>query len=138
MIGLDTNVLARYYIHDEDDKEANKQQLAAKRLFESGQPLKVSKTVILEFEWILRGFYQFNPEDIIAVFDNLLSQSHISVESQQEIEQAISGLADGLDFADALHHAHYQNCEAMASFDDRKFARRVKRLGLAPRIIIPK
>lgn len=138
MIGLDTNVLARYYIHDEDDKEANKQQLAAKRLFESGQSLKVSKTVILEFEWILRGFYQFNPEDIIAVFQNLLSQPHISVESQQEIEQAISGLADGLDFADALHHAHYQDCEAMASFDDRKFARRVKRLGLAPRIIIPK
>ena len=138
MIGLDTNVLARYYIHDEDDKEANKQQLAAKRLFESGQSLKVSKTVILEFEWILRGFYQFNPENIIAVFQNLLSQPHISVESQQEIEQAISGLADGLDFADALHHAHYQDCEAMASFDDRKFARRVKRLGLAPRIIIPK
>ena len=138
MIGLDTNVLARYYIHDEDDKEANKQQLSAKRLFESGQSLKVSKTVILEFEWILRGFYQFNPEDIIAVFQNLLSQPHIFVESQQEIEQAISGLADGLDFADALHHAHYQDCEAMASFDDRKFARRVKRLGLAPRIIIPK
>ncbi|PWQ96869.1 type II toxin-antitoxin system VapC family toxin [Leucothrix pacifica] len=138
MIGLDTNVLARYYIHDEDDKEANKQQLAAKRLFESGQSLKVSKTVILEFEWILRGFYQFNPEDIIAVFQNLLSQPHISVESQQEIEQAISGLADGLDFADALHHAHYQDCEAMASFDDRKFARRVKRLGLAPRITVPK
>lgn len=138
MIGLDTNVLARYYIHDEDDKEANKQQLAAKRLFESGQSLKVSKTVILEFEWILRGFYQFDPEDIIVVFQNLLSQPHISVESHQEIEQAISGLADGLDFADALHHAHYQDCEAMASFDDRKFARRVKRLGLAPRIIIPK
>lgn len=137
MIGLDTNVLARYYIDDEDDKEANKQQLAAKRLFESGQSLKVSKTVILEFEWVLRGFYQFNPEDIVAVFQNLLSQSHIFVESQQEIEQAISGLADGLDFADALHHAHYQDCEAVASFDDRKFARRVKRLGLAPRIIIP-
>lgn len=47
-------------------------------------------------------------------------------------------VAGGLDFADALHHAHYQDCEAMASFDDRKFARRVKHLGLAPRIIIPK
>jgi hypothetical protein len=25
----------------------------------------------------------------------------------------------------------------MASFDDRKFARRAKRLGLAPRVIVP-
>jgi hypothetical protein len=46
-------------------------------------------------------------------------------------------LEDGLDFTDALHDANYQDCEAMASFDDRKFARKVKRLGLAPRVIIP-
>ena len=138
MIGLDTNILARYYIDDENDTEVNKQQLAAKRLFESGQSLKVSKTVILEFEWILRGFYQFDPEETIAVFQNLLSQPHILIESREEIEQAISGLADGLDFADALHHAHYHDCEGTASFDDQRFARRVKCLGLTPRIIIPK
>jgi len=138
MIGLDTNILARYYIDDENDEEAQKQQMASKRLFESGQSLKVSKTVILEFEWILRGYYRFDAEDTIAVFQHLLSQSHIHIESRQEVEQALSGLADGLDFADALHHAYYQDCEAMASFDDRKFARRVKRLGLTPRIMIPK
>ena len=51
MIGLDTNILARYYIDNENDEEAQKQQMASKRLFESGQSLKVSKTVILEFEW---------------------------------------------------------------------------------------
>lgn len=138
MIGLDTNILARYYIDDEDDTEAQKQQLAAKKLFESGQTLKVSKTVILEFEWVLRGYYRFHADEIIPVLQHLLGQSHIEVESRSEVEYAIVGLSDGLDFADALHHAHYQNCEAMTSFDDRKFARRVKRLGLAPRIMIPK
>ena len=138
MIGLDTNILARYYIDDEDDNEANKQQQAAKKLFESGQALKVSKTVMLEFEWVLRGYYRFQADDIIAVFQHLIAQPHVHVETLTEVEQAITGLEDGLDFADALHHANYQDCEAMASFDDRKFARRVKRLGLAPRIIIPK
>lgn len=137
MIGLDTNVLARYYIDDEEDSEAQKQQLAAKALIESGKALKVSKTVMLEFEWVLRGYYRFTVDEIIKVFRHLLGQSHIEIENRSEIERAISGLEDGLDFADALHHANYQDCEAMASFDDRKFARRVKRLGLAPRVIIP-
>nr|CAA6829005.1 MAG: Nucleotide-binding protein [uncultured Thiotrichaceae bacterium] len=138
MIGLDTNILARYYVDDADDSEAGKQQLAAKRLFESGQELKISKTVLLEFEWVLRGYYRFSPEEIVPVLQQLLSQPHIHIESRSEVEQAIAGLEDGLDFADALHHAHYQDCDAMASFDDRRFARRVKRLGMAPRIIIPK
>lgn len=136
MIGLDTNVLARYYVDDEDS-EAQKQQLAAKALIESGKALKVGKTVMLEFEWVLRGYYQFTADEIIQVFRHLLGQSHIDIENRSDVERAISGLEDGLDFADALHHANYQDCEAMASFDDRKFARRVKRLGLAPRVIIP-
>jgi len=138
MIGLDTNILARYYVDDADDAEAQKQQLAAKKLFESGQDLKVSKTVMLEFEWVLRGYYRFDVDEIVSVFQNLMSQTHIDIEAREEVEQAIAGLVDGLDFADALHHANYQDCEAMASFDDRKFARRVKKLGLAPRVIIPK
>ncbi|HPY39975.1 MAG TPA: type II toxin-antitoxin system VapC family toxin [Thiolinea sp.] len=138
MIGLDTNILARYYVDDADDAEAQKQQLAAKKLFESGQDLKVSKTVMLEFEWVLRGYYRFDVDEIVSVFQNLMSQTHIDIEAREEVEQAIAGLEDGLDFADALHHANYQDCEAMASFDDRKFARRVKKLGLAPRVIIPK
>ena len=47
MIGLDTNILARYFIEDETDVEAVKQRAVAKRLIESGKALIVSKTVIL-------------------------------------------------------------------------------------------
>ena len=50
MIGLDTDVLARYYVEDKADAEAQRQRLAARRLIESGKPLMVCKTVILEFE----------------------------------------------------------------------------------------
>jgi len=35
MIGLDTNILARYYIQDESDKEAEKQHQIARKLIES-------------------------------------------------------------------------------------------------------
>lgn len=36
--------------------------------------------------------------------------------------------------ADSLHHASCRGCEAMASFDDRGFARRTRQLNLAPRL----
>ena len=56
MIGLDTNILARYYIEDEGDAESLKQREAARRLIEAGKPLMVSKTVLLELEWVMRGY----------------------------------------------------------------------------------
>lgn len=50
MIGLDTNVLARYYVQDEGDAEAARQHDAARRLIKSGEPLMVCKSVLLELE----------------------------------------------------------------------------------------
>ena len=137
MIGLDTNILARYYIEDEDDKEATHQRLAAQRLIESGKPLMVAKTVMLEFEWVMRGYYHFEAAEIVTVFKHLLTLPQITLEERNVVEQAIASFEQGLDFADALHHASYRDCESMASFDDRKFARRAKRLGLVPRVIVP-
>lgn len=64
MIRLDTNVLARYYIQDESDTETEKQHKIALKLVESGEPLLVCKTVILELEWVMRGYYQFFKKSI--------------------------------------------------------------------------
>jgi predicted nucleic-acid-binding protein len=134
MIGLDTNVLARYYINDEGDTEAQRQQVAAKRLIESGQALAVSKSVILELEWVMRGYYSFATTEVAAVMRHLLTQAHITVEDRDAVEQALSNCESGIDFADALHHASYRSCNSVATFDDRKFARRAKTLGLAPAV----
>lgn len=136
MIGLDTNVLARYYIDDEADTEAQRQRLAARRLIESGQPLMVSMTVILELEWVMRGYYRFEPAEVASVMRHLLEQPHISVENHDAVEQALANSEAGFDFADALHHASYKSCNSVATFDDRKFARRAKQLGLAPAVIL--
>ena len=53
------------------------------------------------------------------------------------IVQALSHREAGLELADALHHASDRDCERMATFDDRKFARRAQRMGLAPRAVVP-
>ncbi|MEI7993793.1 MAG: type II toxin-antitoxin system VapC family toxin [Methylococcaceae bacterium] len=138
MTGLETNILARYYIQDEADKEAEKQHQLARTLIESGQALMVCKTVMLEFEWVMRGYYHFSASEIVAVFKHLVSLESVSLEDRDGIQQAAANFESGFDFADALHHASYINCDNMASFDDKKFARPAKRLGLNPAVIVPK
>jgi len=138
MIGLDTNILARYYIEDQADAETVKQHQAARRLIEAGQPLMVCKTVLLEFEWVMRGYYGFEREEIQSVFRHILSLPHIQIEGRTEIEQALDNYATGFDLADALHHASYRQCGRMATFDDRKFARKAKRQGLTPSVFVPR
>lgn len=138
MIGLDTNVLARYYVDDKADAQAQRQRLAARRLIESGQPLMVCKTVVLELEWVLRGYYGFAPAEIASVLRHLLAMPHVTVEDRESVARALANTEAGIDFADALHHASYKRCTSVASFDDRKLARRAKKLGLAPAVILPR
>jgi predicted nucleic-acid-binding protein len=136
MIGLDTNVLARYYIDDAADGQAQGQRLAARRVIESGQPLMVSKSVILELEWVMRGYYKFDQAEVASVIRHLLEQPHIAVEDRDAIGQALSNCEAGIEFADALHHASYRSCDSVLTFDDRKFARRAKKIGLTPVVMV--
>lgn len=138
MIGLDTNVLARYYVEDQLDVETEQQRAAARRLIESGRPLMVCKTVILELEWVMRGYYAFAPKEVLKVLRHLLALPHVTIEGRESVEQALAQADAGFDLADALHHASYRNCASVASFDDRRFARRAKRLGWLPPVIVPR
>ena len=131
MIGLDTNVLARYFVAS-SDAPSQKQSAAAKKLLESGKALFVSKTVVLELEWVLRGYYKSPPEDVLAVLAHLLAMPHVDIEDRVAVELAASALGDGFDFADALHHASARHCTSMATFDDKKFARRATAKGWKP------
>ena len=137
MIGLDTNILARYYVEDKAQAEAQRQRTAARRLIESGQPLMVCKTVILELEWVLRGYYGFAQDEAVSVLRHLLGLPHVTIEDRGTVEQALSHCDAGIDLADALHYASYRVCASMATFDDRRFARRAKKLGLAPVVVVP-
>jgi predicted nucleic-acid-binding protein len=83
MIGLDTNVLARYYIEDESDEEATHQHQAARRLIESGTPLMVAKTVVLELEWVMRGYYGFSTEQVATALRHLLSLPQVIIKGSR-------------------------------------------------------
>ena len=131
MIGLDTNVLARYYVAS-PDALSQQQSALARKLVESGKPLHVSKSVVLELEWVLRGYYNSPPADVLAVLRHLLSLPNVDLEDRVAVELAVNALDAGFDFADALHHASSRQCASVATFDDRKFARQAALRGWKP------
>lgn len=82
----------------------------------------------------MRGVYGSSTEQFAGVLEQLLASPQVTVEDRLSVQAALVGHRAGLDFADALHHAVYRGCEAMASFDDRRFARRVNKLGTPPAV----
>jgi predicted nucleic-acid-binding protein len=136
MIAVDTNVLARFYCDDPEDIEAKRQRPIARRVMVESASLFVPLTVVLEFEWVMRGFYQASTEDFFLAIEHLLGMSHVTVERWEAVADALNLHRRGLDFADALHWASSSACTGLITFDDKGFARRAKRLGLMPEVVL--
>lgn len=136
MISVDTNILARFYCDDPDDPEAKRQRPAARRVVVELPALFVPLTVVLELEWVMRGFYEVSRDGFCAVVDHLLGMGHVTVERWEAVKDAIELHRSGLDFADALHWATSRGCEALLTFD-RSFVRAVTRSGAKPAVYLP-
>ena len=129
MRALDTNVLARFFVDDADDARAAKQRPSAIAAL-AGRSF-VSVTVLLELEWVLRGFYELSTRDISRVLRALASIEHVTLEDRGAVLVAVDAFDRGLDFADALHLARSSRASGFATFDQR-LAKRATGLALAP------
>ena len=136
MIAVDTNVLARFYCDDPSDPEARKQRPAARRVVADSAALFVPLTVVLELEWVMRGFYELVPEQVCSVFEHLLGMPHVTVERWELVKDAADLHRAGVDFADALHWSGSRGCESFASFD-KGLGRVGARLRLVPAVAFP-
>jgi predicted nucleic-acid-binding protein len=126
---LDTNVLARFFIDDADDVQAARQRPAAVAVL--SERSYVSVTVLLEFEWVMRGFYELPRKDVLRVLRALASIEHITLEDRDAVLAALEAYDKGLDFADALHVMRSSRAATFATFD-RQLVKRAKALRLLP------
>ena len=129
MKSLDTNVLARFFIDDSDDPQAALQRPAA--IAALSQPALVTVTVILEMEWVMRGFYALPRADILRILRGLLGIGHVTVEDRGAVLDALDLFAGGMDLADALHLTRSKGATAFVTFD-RGLAKRAQALGSSP------
>ena len=124
MTAVDTNVVVRLLTGDDPAQEA-----AARALFESG-PIWIAKTVLLEATRVLRSLYRFDDRAILTAVTNLLGLDNVSAEDKPSIGAALALMAQGIDFADALHLASRPPGAAFVSFD-KSLVRRAARAGVS-------
>ena len=77
----------------------------------------VCTTVLLETEWVLRRGYRFSRDQIIAALTAFAGLPRVTLEDPALAAKALEWMRRGLDFADALHLAKVEGCEAFVSFD---------------------
>ncbi len=128
MIAFDTNLLVRLAMNDHPQQaEIAEKLLKLHKVF-------ISRTVLLETEWVLRSRYKVNVDEISNFFVALLNQNSILIENYQQIKQALKWYALGADFADAMHLA-VCNTSPFYTFD-KDFCKIAREKGITPAIEI--
>ncbi len=130
MIAIDTNVLVRVLTND-DPVQARR---ALRRM--RSTTVWISRTVLLETEWVLRYAYKLHAGAIGTAFSTLLGVASIEIEDRAAVLRALAWHASGMDFADALHLAKSDATSEFVSFD-RDLARAAKRAGASPKVAVP-
>jgi predicted nucleic-acid-binding protein len=101
MIGLDTNVLVRYFVKDDP-----LQTQAAENLLDSLSPEEpgwLGLIVLVELVWVLRFMYRFQRDGIARIVESLLRSLDVVVDQENVVHQALSLYRNSkADFADCL------------------------------------
>jgi len=119
MIAVDTNVLVRCLVHDDAPQAAR-----ATELFRANE-VWISKTVLLETEWVLRSLYAFAPEHVTRALRAVGGLATVFLEDEPAVARALDWVQAGLDLADALHLASAGHATQFVTFD-RKLARQAR------------
>jgi predicted nucleic-acid-binding protein len=121
MIGLDTNVLVRYFAQDDPIQSPRATDLIERRLDEDN-PGFVSIVAMVETVWVLERAYGLVDEELAAIIERLLQAPVLVIENEVEVFTALTALKEGHgDFADALlgELGHRAGCSVTFTFDQR-------------------
>ena len=109
MIAVDTNVLLRYLLHDDEAQAAR-----ADAVFDAGETALITDVVLAETVWTLAGRkYRLVKAELVAALERLFSEPNIRFEDDQVVWRALQAYrstapadeaasAKGAGFADAL------------------------------------
>lgn len=127
MKALDTNVLARFFIDDPDDRQAVRQRPAAIAAL-SGTGVRVRHGVarvrVGDARLLRHGAQGHRPR-----LRALVGIEQVTIEDQTTVLTALEAFDAGLDLADALHVCRSGRATGFATFD-RRLVRRAARVAL--------
>jgi len=117
VIGLDTNVMARYVMRDDPRQTARADSVILS--LTTRDPGYLSLVVLVELWWVLRRTYLRSASECQRLFEEILRTDELVVENEQSVSQALSAVGGGADFADSLISALAQKagCRTTVTFD---------------------
>jgi predicted nucleic-acid-binding protein len=119
MIALDTNVLIRFLVEDDEAQSRRATKLIEGAVARDEQ-LFVSDIVMCETVWVLSSAYGFSRAEIVDALSQLLRARSVVFNSADSIARALDAYRkERGDFADYLirEHARSAGAETVATFD---------------------
>ena len=123
MIALDTNVLLRFLLRDDEEQAEAAARLLRRLTLED--PGFVSREVLVELVWALEYTYRYSRDQVATVLSELLNVAALQIEWASEVVEAAGGYRlGGADFADRMIAAAAKRAGAVPLYTfDRKAAR---------------
>ena len=124
MISIDTNVLVRFVIEDDQQQAESARRLILDKARTVG--VRIPLIVLVECVWVFKKRYKLNKNQIISFLNLLLSKPGVSVERRSEIENAIAAWQIGnADFTDyiILAVSESDGCATTYTFEKTKMGK---------------
>lgn len=121
MKGIDTNILVRFLVGD-DELQAKKVYNLFKKAESNKDELFVPLLVILELIWVLESVYKISRKEIIDSISELLRMPILKFENQPALQQfTLNAQRNKFDLSDLIiaHSAKEQGCESIITFDKK-------------------
>jgi predicted nucleic-acid-binding protein len=118
VIGLDTNILVRFFAQDDQLQSPIADQIMSSLTL--ANPGWVGIATILELVWVLGCKNRFDRKTITKTLDQLLSSKEIVVEQDESVQDAFRLFRKGnTDFANCLiaSSARAAGCSRVVTFD---------------------
>ncbi|MBV8633200.1 MAG: type II toxin-antitoxin system VapC family toxin [Burkholderiaceae bacterium] len=118
MIGLDTNVIVRYFAQDHEKQSARASAVIDS--LTSEEPGFISTVTLVEMVWVMQGAYKASKAEIAQILLKLLQTREIIVQDADIALQALSRFTESkAGFADCLIEriGHRHGCAATVTFD---------------------
>jgi predicted nucleic-acid-binding protein len=119
MIALDTNVLVRYLVEDDETQSRRATKLIEAALTRE-EEIFISDVVMCETVWVLSSAYRFSRDEIADTLAALLRARSVVFTSADRLARSLDAYRKGKgDFADYLIRelAHTAGADTVATFD---------------------
>jgi predicted nucleic-acid-binding protein len=102
MIGIDTNILVRYLVQD-DDTQAAQATLLIEKTISVDMPAYITLISLVEVVWVLNSCYGINKNDLCVMIRMVLETKQFLIEQSESCYRALKLFEQGHgDFSDAL------------------------------------